>query len=419
MIAPEILNDLRELLHDNLLLRPRHGRIRLMGRFVHYPLDPFDLARNLRPGFLFGMARDAVLGRMRASPGEATSYADALMAGLGPTLCHELHYPFARKLWGLDPSEISVVQAQRRVSAGTLAGIGRRLAAAVPGLRGRRSGHAFYYPRGGFGQISRAIAAEVRRLGGEIRLSSRARAIRLDCGRAQAIHLGNHATSGSASAWGSKVPVDWVFSTIPITDLVRALVPSRSDETMRSANGLSYRAIVLCYLILSVDRLTGYDAHYFPEESFPFTRVSEPKNYAGATQPVGRTGLCAEIPCSPDDDVWQAPNEEIADQVLAGLALAGFPRHLPVERITVRRLRYAYPVYDLGFARRLRVLHECIDRIPNLVTLGRQGLFAHDNTHHGLEMAYRASDCLGEGLKWDAERWQRHQAEFARHVVVD
>ena len=44
---PEVMSDIRALVGDDLLDRPRHGRILLSGRWVHFPLKPFDLARSL------------------------------------------------------------------------------------------------------------------------------------------------------------------------------------------------------------------------------------------------------------------------------------------------------------------------------------------------------------------------------------
>jgi len=44
---PEILGDIQDLLGDDLLDRPRHGRIRLCGRWIHFPLKPIDLALGL------------------------------------------------------------------------------------------------------------------------------------------------------------------------------------------------------------------------------------------------------------------------------------------------------------------------------------------------------------------------------------
>jgi hypothetical protein len=53
------------------------------------------------------------------------------------------------------------------------------------------------------------------------------------------------------------------------------------------------------------------------------------------------------------------------------------------------------------------------------LTLGRQGLFAHDNTHHTLATAYAANDCLDAGGDVDRQRWAQYRREFDAHVVED
>jgi hypothetical protein len=57
--------------------------------------------------------------------------------------------------------------------------------------------------------------------------------------------------------------------------------------------------------------------------------------------------------------------------------------------------------------------------IQGMLTLGRQGLFAHDNTHHTLAMAYAAVDCLSSKGVFDHARWAEHRKEFETHVVED
>jgi protoporphyrinogen oxidase len=66
---PLILRDLRALLGEDLLDRPRHGRIRLGGRWLHFPLKPADLALHAPKSFVFGVAADIVRRRCaRRSP---------------------------------------------------------------------------------------------------------------------------------------------------------------------------------------------------------------------------------------------------------------------------------------------------------------------------------------------------------------
>ena len=83
-----------------------------------------------------------------------------------------------------------------------------------------------------------------------------------------------------------------------------------------------------------------------------------------------------------------------------------------------RRLRHAYPIYTLGYEQPLDRLQDWADSLPGFLSYGRQGLFAHDNTHHALFMAYRATDCLIDGC-FDRARWAEFKKIFATHVVED
>ena len=56
---PQILSDLKELLGVDLLDRPRHGRIRLQGKWISFPLRPLNLALNLPISFSSGVVLDA------------------------------------------------------------------------------------------------------------------------------------------------------------------------------------------------------------------------------------------------------------------------------------------------------------------------------------------------------------------------
>jgi hypothetical protein len=84
----------------------------------------------------------------------------------------------------------------------------------------------------------------------------------------------------------------------------------------------------------------------------------------------------------------------------------------------VRRLPQAYPIYTTGYEALLTVLDRWVGGLPGLLSYGRQGLFAHDNTHHALAMAYAAADCL-QDARFDETRWARYRALFETHVVED
>ena len=408
---PAILDDIRRLLGEELLDRPRHGRIGLRGRWIHFPLHPADLFLRLDRAFALGAARDMVLQPFRRN-GQADTFGDVLRASLGPTICDDFYFPYARKIWGKSAYELSGIQARRRVSAGSFTKLLRKVFSQVPGLKPPGAGR-FFYPRQGFGQISEAYAALASRHGAELRYRTRVtQLIR------PASADGPWKVQLEREGHAEQLEADYLWSTIPITALTR-LMADGVPETVRDAAGaMDYRAMLLIYLALDVDRFTEYDAHYFPAADIHITRLSEPKNYAALSQPRGRTVLCAELPCSPDDAWWTMDDAELASLVAEDLRRAGVPLPVAPAAVHVRRLRQAYPIYRLGYEHSFALLDEWAARYPRLLTYGRQGLFAHDNTHHALAMAYAAADCLTD-RGFDVPRWEGCRRVFETHVVED
>lgn len=418
---PEILDTIRSLLGDDLVLRPRHGRIRLHEKWIHFPLKPVDLflrterrfaAGALRDAFSWRSVREAASSRsVRKAAGDDT-FSSVLLESLGPTICHSFYFPYARKIWGRDPEDLSAVQARKRVSAHSFAKLLRKVLDRVPGLRRGESGF-FYYPRNGYGQISEAFFREASSNGAEFLFGFRVTRL---------LHptAADPGWTIEADRGGQRrtLHADFVWSTIPVSLLARMVEPAPPSTVVEAAASLEYRAMLLIYLQLPVDRFAEYDAHYFPETTLSITRLSEPKNYSAASRPRGRTTLCAELPCSPDDAAWSMSDEDLGRLVADDLARAGIPLPCTPDGVHVKRLRQAYPIYARGYERHFAVLDGWVEQLPRLLSYGRQGLFAHDNTHHALAMAYAAADCLTDG-DFDAERWQGYRDVFETHVVED
>ena len=405
-----VLADIRFLLGDDLLDRPRHGRIRLRGRWIHFPLKPVDLLVHLDPAFTAGSLLDRVR-KSRYNGGGPESFASVLWSSLGPTICREFYFPYARKIWGVDPAALSPIQAKRRVAASSFGKLMRKVMSSVPGLKPPGAGR-FYYPRNGFGQISEVYAAAAEREGADLRLGWRVTSLDLDGGPKRWRITAER--DGEVAA----LDADHVWSTVPVSLLSRLVRPAPPADVTDAAGAIDYRSIILVYLTLEAAQFTEYDAHYFPGPDIRITRLSEPKNYAGRSDPPDRTTLCAELPCGPDDDVWTMSDADLGRLVAADLERAGVPVRVAIREVTTRRLRHAYPIYRHGYQFPLETLDRWIDSLPGFLSYGRQGLFAHDNTHHALYMAYAAVDCLN-GEQFDRERWGRYREVFATHVVED
>ena len=409
--APEVLADLRRLIGEDLVLRRRHGRIRLRDRWVHFPLKPLDLALHLPPPFAAGALRDALLRPLRRTPPDTRTFADVMERNLGPAICQDFYFPYARKIWGIGPEELSPVQAQKRVSANSPAKLLRKALGAVPGL-GATSSRSFYYPRRGYGQISQCLYEAGQHLGVSYLLGTRVTGV--ERSGSQAVGVWTEAENGPR-----QVKADHVWSTLPMPLLARLMQPAAPSDVLTAASQMEFRAMVLVYIVLATPQFTPFDAHYFPEEHIPVSRLSEPKNYSMTGQPSGKTVLCAELPCAPDSEIWAADGATLGGLVKDALRAAGLPVDVPVLDVVAHKLRYAYPVYRLGFEQHFDVIDRWLGTINGLLTFGRQGLFAHDNAHHALDMAYSAVQCLLPDGTFDRERWGRFRVAFEANVVVD
>lgn len=99
-----------------------------------------------------------------------------------------------------------------------------------------------------------------------------------------------------------------------------------------------------------------------------------------------------------------------------------FPRSTRKKCAKSRKFRstaYAYPVYDIDYQRHFETVDNWLSSLDGFLSFGRQGLFAHDNTHHAFAMAYAAAEVLTPEGGIDRAKWAAHRHEFESHRVED
>lgn len=394
-IDGDILADLRSILGDDLQTRRRDGRIRLGESWISFPIALAQLVTALRLSTVLRLGFGAV--RAIPTPSRTESFADVVSSSLGKPMGELFYFPYARKIWGVEPDELSGEQARRRISADSpWKLIGKALSRSG-------TGHAFYYPRKGFGQIPAGLAAAATAAGAEIRY------------RSPVVSISGEPPEMVVATPREEISASLMLSTIPVTTLARFSDPP--EDVGVALDYLRYRAMVLAYLVVPVAQWTPFDAHYFPSSDTRFTRVSEPKNYRDGPDPMDHTVLCVEIPCDPGDPTWSMGDQDVLDRVRRDIRDAGLPD--PGSEGAVHRIPNAYPIYLLGSEAAFSKVADWIDTWSGVVTYGRQGLFAHDNTHHALVMARDAVRCISDDLEFDQSSWEEARARFADHVVED
>jgi protoporphyrinogen oxidase len=399
---PAVMQTVRELLGDDLQRRPRHGRIRMAGRFVRFPPQPFDLLRRLPPTLSMRLARDMATSPWRHP--HVDTFDAAVRGSLGPTMAERFYAPYVRKLFGVDATELSGELARRRIGASSAKALVRRV------MRPEPDRGVFYYPRRAYGEIAERLADAAVAAGARIELGTAVTALRSTNDAIAVDTEGGTAFTGS-SAW----------STLALALLAR--LAGAPESVVAAAARLESRALALVYLVVPTSQWTEFDAHYFPELDVPMARVSEPKNYRdSADDPSAITVLCAELPCSVDDEIWRASDADLGALVVESLRRSALAVPTPIH-VESRRVPRAYPVYRVGYEAALATVDGWASGVPRLLHFGRQGLFAHDNTHHALAMAWAAADAFSvdatSGGVVDAHAWAHARRGFDRHVVED
>lgn len=402
VVEPALMAELRALLGDDLQTRVRRGRIALAGRWMGFPLKVGDMARTMPRPMVARIALDTALAPLRRPA--TTSAHDVIAARLGPTVARQFYLPYLTKLWGVDPSRLSPELADRRVSARS------GLAVLRKALRSSRpDGGRFLYPRQGFGRISEAVAEAAVAAGADLRLGAEVTSVQPDEGGGGVAVTGAH---------GVRLRAGTVLSSIPLPVLAR--LAGAPGDVLQAAGRLRHRAMVLAYLVLDADRLSEFDAHYFPDLATPVSRLSEPKNFRDGqgADPADVTVVCAELACWEGDDTYTASPEALAEVVMGTLAPYGFrwPGLLAAE---VRRIPRCYPSYTGTYAADLARLEAWTAGHDRILTFGRQGLFTPDNTHHALAMGWEAQRVVRADGTVDRPAWDRARAAFRGYVVED
>jgi UDP-galactopyranose mutase len=103
-----------------------------------------------------------------------------------------------------------------------------------------------------------------------------------------------------------------------------------------------------------------------------------------------KTCLGLEYFCFEGDGLWTSSDEDLialGTRELAELELAGGAR---VVDGTVIRMPKAYPTYDAAYSGHVDTIRSWIDPIPNLHTVGRNGMHKYNNQDHSMLTAMMA-----------------------------
>jgi len=194
-----------------------------------------------------------------------------------------------------------------------------------------------------------------------------------------------------------------LISTMPVTKLIKMINPSK--EIREISSRLKYRNVILVFLVLRKKKYCHDHWIYFPEKQI-FSRLHEPKNWSEHMAPENETGICIEIFCSDKDPVWNMSNSKIIPQIIRELP---FLDESSVTATLLKKVPYAYPIYDLYYKENLTKIHKSLLAYKNLYLLGRSGTFRYINMDTCIDDGLR----LGRFLKLKQEKHSQNAEEIS------
>ncbi|MBK6458512.1 MAG: NAD(P)/FAD-dependent oxidoreductase [Gemmatimonadetes bacterium] len=374
----------KEILGPEFISVPRLSRIHYIGKYFDYPLK----AKNA----LFGLGIwNTILCvtsylRWHLFPNPVEENLEQWVTNrFGKRLFEIFFKTYTEKVWGIPCNEIRAEWAAQRIQ-------GLSLAKAILNAASlqRRSDsiktliNEFQYPRFGPGQMWETAAQKIEEMGGQVLLKHEVSSLEMKDGKVVAVRV-------KTPVGERRIEGNHFISTMPIKHLVRSFDPAPPAEILAGGDGLNYRDFLTVAVMISQDNLFPDNWIYIHTPGVKVGRIQNFNNWSKAMVPgAGTTCLGLEYFCFEGDGLWTSKDEDLIELAKKELAALGLVDPSMVFDGTVVRQPKAYPVYDSVYAEHLNTARSYIDAIPNLHTVGRNGMHKYNNADHSMLTAMMA-----------------------------
>lgn len=215
------------------------------------------------------------------------------------------------------------------------------------------------YPVGGVSTLCQKLA---NGLDDFIKLESRVEAIIVENEKVVAVRVKGELHEVSA-----------VISTAPVNILANLV---KGTTALEPELNFRYRPMIFINIRFKGRGLLPDTVMWYPEEEFPFFRLTEATLSMPWLAPDGKTIITVDIGCQKDDEIWNMSEGKLTD-----LSLKYLTKLIPDARerylgSSVLKTPFAYPIYlnEYEFERKL---FEQSTKIENLLSVGRNGEFSH------------------------------------------
>ncbi len=409
-----------------MLIRGRVSRIFFLRSFFDYPISlkiatfkNLGLIRTMRAGFSY------IWSALFPIKNEA-SLEDFFINRFGRELYETFFKDYTEKVWGVPCREIQPDWGAQRVKG---LSITKAIFHAVKSALSKDTSihqkntetsliEQFMYPKLGPGQLWEEVAARIKEKGGEIYLNTKVVGIDTSDGKVRGVKV-----LGRETKEVTAVTADYLFSTMPIKELIQGMNPSPPQEVKEVADGLIYRDFITVGLLLkklkiknetrekTIKNIVPDNWIYIQERDVRLGRLQIFNNWSPyMVKDPDNVWIGLEYFCNEGDWLWSKSDEEFARFAIDELAKIDIIEKGDVLDHVVIRMPKTYPAY-FGTYERFPVVREYVDGYENLFLIGRNGMHKYNNADHSMLTAMTAVENIMKGYVSKENVWQINTEE--------
>jgi protoporphyrinogen oxidase len=390
-----------------MLVRKRVSRIYFLRKFFRYPISlSAETMRNL------GLRRMMRIGssylRFRLFPVKPEiSLEDFFINRFGKELYLTFFKDYTEKVWGFHCNQISKEWGAQRIKG---LSISKAIAHALRPSRkdiGQKSTETslierFLYPKYGPGQLWEYVAEQIRTRGGSILMNHEVCGLERSSTDTLSMVFARNEAGEECS-----FEADYVFSTMPVKDLVAGMRFDVPETVRQTSAQLPYRDFITVGLLLKKLRTGTIPDNwvYIQERDVRLGRLQVFNNWSPwLVKDPDTVWLGLEYFCQEGDEIWNMNDHDMKQFAAAELEQIGIIDRTEVLDGTVVRMKKTYPAYT-GAYEQFETVRAFLDGFKNLFPIGRNGMHKYNNSDHSMLTAMTAVDNIVAGVHDKSNLW--------------
>ena len=368
-----------DILGDDFKPVQRLTRIYYKNKLFNYPLKPFNALRNLGVYESTYAIISYLYSLIRPRRKKAETFEEWVINQFGRKLYQTFFKTYTEKVWGIECKKISANWAAQRIKGMSLT---TALAdSLIPSRRNKKAKslvEEFDYPTHGSGMMYERMAEKISNNGGEFLFNTTVKKINLKDNKIISIIVKNTKRE-------LEIPVETVFSSIPLTNLIKWMEPKAPDDVLQSTRELYFRDHITTNLVIDKSGLFEDQWIYVHSQDVKMGRLVNYNNFS-AHMPANKntTAVSVEYFVFKGDDVWSLSDEDIIELAKQELSYMNLVDRKLIKNGFVVRETESYPTYFIGFEKYYDTARGFVSNISNLQCIGRGGMYKYNNQDHSI-----------------------------------